>query len=102
MNPLVPVFGAAAAVLSFYVGIQNRYFAPDACARLGVALNESLVGQPLGTRLLAENICAHLAEKFPRRPLVLSLHGAPGVGKTYSHVISKTKDDPFSDAIGTT
>ncbi len=34
---------------------------------------------------LVDSICAHLWEPSPKRPLVLSLHGPPGVGKSYFH-----------------
>ena len=30
-------------------------------------------------------VCDHLSNPRPRKPLVVSIHGPPGVGKTYFH-----------------
>jgi len=34
---------------------------------------------------LTESVCQHIAQKQPKKPLVISVHGPPGVGKTYTH-----------------
>jgi hypothetical protein len=44
-----------------------------------------LVGQGFALQQLTDAVCDHMAEDSPARPLVLSLHGPPGVGKTLFH-----------------
>lgn len=44
------------------------------------------MGQDLALGQLTEVICQHLAQKNPKKPLVISVHGPPGVGKTYTHL----------------
>lgn len=83
----LPVGIAVAAIASILIGSSHRYFAPDACNRLETALSDYVVGQPLGTKLITESICEHLSTKSPQKPLVLSIHGPPGVGKSWSHTI---------------
>lgn len=63
----------------------NVNFAPGACERLEPYLSSKLVGQELALRQITDAICDHLAKDEPQRPLVLSLHGPPGVGKSMFH-----------------
>ena len=58
-----------------------------ACARLRAHLGAHLHGQDAARDLLADAVCDHLADPNPGKPLVLSLHGSPGVGKSYFHQI---------------
>ena len=60
-------------------------FAPGACERLEPYITSRVVGQELAVRQLADAVCDHLALPDRHRPLVLSLHGPPGVGKSMSH-----------------
>jgi pantothenate kinase-related protein Tda10 len=74
-----PAAAAAAAAAG------NVNFAPGACERLEPYLSSKLVGQELALRQITDAICDHLALDEPQRPLVLSLHGPPGVGKSMFH-----------------
>lgn len=47
-----------------------------------------MVGQELALRQAADAICDHLARSEPTRPLVLSVHGPPGVGKSLFHLLA--------------
>jgi len=40
--------------------------------------------QDLAIRQLVDAVCAHVENLQPRKPLVLSMHGPPGVGKTFT------------------
>jgi hypothetical protein len=78
---------AALAALSALVGGGPR-FAPGACERLEPFLAARVAGQDLALRQLADAVCDHLAAARPPRPLVLSLHGPPGVGKSLTHALA--------------
>lgn len=96
MLPAVTQFGWAAAVA--VVGIvSNLLSAPTfhetACARFEPYLNEYLVGQRPAIRVLTDAICDFLEDgastgRMDNSPLVVSLHGPPGVGKTYFHKLA--------------
>lgn len=58
---------------------------PGACERLEGYLLDNIVGQDLALRQLTDAVCDHLAQPFPVRPLIVSAHGPPGVGKTLTH-----------------
>lgn len=47
-----------------------------------------MVGQEVALRQLSDAVCDHLATPEPQRPLVLSLHGPPGVGKSMVHLLA--------------
>ena len=36
---------------------------------------------------LVDAVCAHLSHRQPTKPLILSVHGPPGVGKTFTHML---------------
>jgi DNA polymerase III delta prime subunit len=63
-------------------------FAPGACERLDPYLSSKIVGQELALRQISDAVCDHLAQVEPQRPLVLSLHGPPGVGKSMFHLLA--------------
>ncbi|KXZ47581.1 hypothetical protein GPECTOR_34g740 [Gonium pectorale] len=74
-------------------------FVPDACRNAGSYLPAHVVGQDLAIRQLVDAVCEHLAEPppgvspsaaravAPRKPLLISAHGPPGVGKTFTHTL---------------
>ena len=66
----------------------NLSFAPGACARLEPHLLSRIVGQEMALRQLSDAVCEHLAHPESTRPLVLSVHGPPGVGKSLSHLLA--------------
>ena len=43
------------------------------------------MGQNLALHQISDAVCDHLANEAPRKPLVLSVHGPPGVGKSLFH-----------------
>lgn len=43
------------------------------------------MGQELALRQFSDAVCDHLAREAPRKPLVVSAHGPPGVGKSMMH-----------------
>lgn len=61
-------------------------FVPQACTNIETTLPQEVVGQELALRHLTDIICQHISQKHPKKPLVLSVHGPPGVGKTYTHL----------------
>jgi len=86
-------------------------FPPGACDRLEAHLATHLVGQGLAVRQLVDAVCDHVAavdardgrgrghghgagsdgapaDASPPKPLVLSAHGPPGVGKTLAHALA--------------
>ena len=62
---------------------------PGVCERLEPYLASQLVGQELALRQLADAVCDHAAGKQTpaQKPLVLSVHGPPGVGKSLAHLL---------------
>mmetsp|Transcript_22544 Transcript_22544/g.62551 ORF Transcript_22544/g.62551 Transcript_22544/m.62551 type:complete len:397 (-) Transcript_22544:48-1238(-) len=56
-----------------------------ACRRLEGHLQHELVGQGPAFEAAVDAVCAHLADKQARHPLLISVHGPPGVGKTLFH-----------------
>lgn len=63
-------------------------YAPGACERFEPYLASKIVGQELALRQIADAVCDQLAQAEPPRPLVLSLHGPPGVGKSMFHQLA--------------
>jgi DNA polymerase III delta prime subunit len=63
----------------------TSHFVPNACDHLDPYLTSRIVGQDLALRQISDAICDHLAQATPRKPLVLSIHGPPGVGKSLFH-----------------
>lgn len=60
-------------------------YVPAACGAAEAYLSSEVVGQHLAVSQLTDAVCHHLARPRPGRPLVISAHGPPGVGKTLSH-----------------
>ena len=63
-------------------------FAPRACERLEPFLESQVVGQGLALRQLCDAVCDHINNPNPIKPLVLSVHGPPGVGKSMVHQLA--------------
>lgn len=57
------------------------------CDRLEPYLTHHIVGQDLALKQLINAVCDHLDDPAPSKPLVLSAHGPPGVGKSLSHFL---------------
>ena len=60
---------------------------PDACSRLEPFIASQIVGQDLAVSQASDAICDHLGRARPDKPLVLSAHGPPGVGKSLMHLM---------------
>ena len=70
-----------------YQSVGAYEYAPGACNRLESHLRSEIVGQDLAIQQASDAICDHLAQSDPQKPLVLSAHGPPGVGKTLMHLL---------------
>lgn len=85
---------AVAAVSLLGQLLQGRtHFSTTACSRFDQFMNRYLVGQEGSLNVVADAICDFLDPKVmldggQQRPLVLSIHGPPGVGKTYFHQLA--------------
>ena len=60
-------------------------FAPGSCSVIETHLKSEVVGQELAIHQMSDAICDHLLKTHPEKPLVLSVHGPPGVGKSLTH-----------------
>ena len=58
------------------------------CERLEPYLESQVVGQGLALRQLCDAVCDHVSNANPNKPLVLSVHGPPGVGKSMVHQLA--------------
>ncbi|KAK9819389.1 hypothetical protein WJX81_001102 [Elliptochloris bilobata] len=87
--PAIISWGAAAAVATIVAVLRSgpADFAPGVCERVEPYLLEHLVGQDLAVRQLCDAVCDHVGAERPARPLVLSVHGPPGVGKSLLHLL---------------
>jgi len=86
--------GAGAAAVGALQGIAGALagagaravpYAPHACSLVRSGLAENVLGQEAAVRDISSAVCDHLRQIDPRGPLVLSLHGPPGVGKSLTH-----------------
>ena len=81
---------------TFADALQGRTFLPagggevlpDACSRLEPFMASQIVGQDLAVSQASDAICDHLGRACPDKPLVLSAHGPPGVGKSLMHLMA--------------
>lgn len=67
---------------------------PHSCAwrsdwleRAEAALRERVIGQPQAIELILDTLRVHHASKRREKPLVISLHGPTGVGKSLTHEV---------------
>ena len=70
---------------SFCAGDGDGRQASTACHRVRAHLAAHLHGQETAANLLADAVCDHVENPRPSKPLVASLHGSPGIGKSYFH-----------------
>ena len=47
-----------------------------------------MVGQGLALKQLCDAVCDHVSNENPIKPLVISVHGPPGVGKSMVHQLA--------------
>jgi len=85
LGALVPVAGWT-EWLGQWGGGQDR-FSPRLCGQIERALQDSIIGQDDAIRELSDVICDHLSDPDPKRPLAISVHGPPGVGKSLTHLL---------------
>lgn len=55
------------------------------CRTLDETLQKDIVGQDWSLRILSAQICDHIESHAPTKPLVISVHGPIGVGKSMFH-----------------
>jgi len=63
-------------------------FDKDSCKRLEESLGREVFGQTFANSQFVSAVCDHLWEEKPLKPLVMSIHGPPGVGKSFSHFVA--------------
>ncbi len=54
-----------------------------ACDQLEPFLLSQMVGQNMAIQQFSDAVCDHLSKQHPQKPLVVSAHGSPGVGKSF-------------------
>lgn len=90
-------WAAAVAVVSMLGQLLqgSTQFSDKACSRFDPFMNRYLVGQEGSLHVVTDAMCDFLDPKVmlerqgaQQRPLVLSIHGPPGVGKTYFHQLA--------------
>jgi hypothetical protein len=70
-------------------GLNGVFCEEDLCRRARRSTAEELMGQPTGVELVLDALCDHVetpSERL-RKPLVMSMHGSPGTGKSTFHRI---------------
>ncbi|CAD7700658.1 unnamed protein product [Ostreobium quekettii] len=86
------VGAVVAAIAALYLTAGNQHFSRDGCDRLDTVLNSRVVGQELAIDQFVEAVCEHLRKEnrgaVGNKPLVVSVHGPPGVGKTLTHTLA--------------
>ena len=65
--------------------VDHTSFAPGACRATERSLLSEVIGQELAVQQLSDAVCEHMLKEQAQKPLVLSVHGPPGVGKSLSH-----------------
>ena len=97
------VLAVAVGAVSLVGGLLNAGmrtgFSTDACESVRLAFAQRIVGQEFATRQIADAVCDHLHRAgADRKPLILSVHGPPGVGKSFLHGV--LADALFLDGVG--
>lgn len=78
----------AAATLSYWAKLRGpSQYVPGVEDRVESLLSRRLLGQPLAVHQVSDAISEHLAQPWPKKPLVMSVHGPPGVGKSLFHLL---------------
>ena len=70
----------------FHVWKGGGRYVHNACANVEIYLPQKVVGQEVALDQLANAVCNHVSLDKPAKPLVISAHGPPGVGKTLTHL----------------
>ncbi|GLI63293.1 hypothetical protein VaNZ11_006200 [Volvox africanus] len=86
------IVGIASVITALYIStnIGTDRFVINACANVDSLLSNRIVGQDAAINSLVSAVCEHIRERpggDPVRPLVISVHGPPGTGKTYTHTL---------------
>lgn len=107
MGPAFLAWSATAALASLALHLVGGPvdFHAAACAHARAHVPSVVVGQPLATSALATAVCDHVSNVAPVKPLVLSAHGPPGVGKSLAHgalAAALYRSDPAAAASTTT
>lgn len=70
-------------------GLNGFFCEEDLCRRARRSTAEELMGQPTGVELVLDALCDHIETPHERlrKPLVMSMHGSPGTGKSTFHRI---------------
>lgn len=99
-EPVTTYLGYTAAAGVAYWGYQKRCNFVECCEaierqqfrdRLKETLDRKLFAQPLLNQILPDAIHSHINKANPSSPLVISLHGWTGSGKTYtSKMVAET------------
>jgi hypothetical protein len=79
------VYAALLATTRIPCGADGTLCRAGACERVRAHLAANLHGQDTAVNLLADAVCDHVDAARPGKPLVASLHGSPGIGKSYFH-----------------
>jgi hypothetical protein len=80
---------AAAGIFYSLFSSDTSKFSPGACSRIESYLNDRIVGQKMAIDQLVDAVCTHIEhhKHGSQKPLIISVHGPVGVGKTYSHTL---------------
>ncbi|GIL78238.1 hypothetical protein Vretimale_7611 [Volvox reticuliferus] len=86
------ILGIASVITALYFSsnVGTNRFVPNACTNVDSLLSDRIVGQDAAISSLVSAVCEHIRERpggDPVRPLVISVHGPPGTGKTYTHTL---------------
>ena len=82
------VAAAAAATVSYWAKLRGpKQYVKGVEERVEGLLDARLLGQPLAVHQVSDAISEHLAQPWPKKPLVMSVHGPPGVGKSLFHYL---------------
>ena len=85
------VFSSVVALGLLLLGPQPKGFDAESCKRLRLSLEKEVFGQSFASTQFTSAICDHLwdtTEERPLKPLVMSIHGPPGVGKSFTHFVA--------------
>lgn len=74
--------GLVTAVLTALHLTSTVRFVDQACDNAAAFLPSRVVGQDLALEIIINAVCEHVRPNYePQKPLVMSVHGPPGVGK---------------------
>jgi len=85
MSFVIATLGAT--MLPLLLNVPNRRFHPTAKQNIDSFLQQEIVGQDLALFQLTAAVKNHLSLENPISALVISVHGPPGVGKSFTHYL---------------